>query len=356
MRVLHATEPATVYLSLVARVDGLGVDDVDHAFYDDRSLVKQLAMRRTLFVFPRDLLPAAWGSASARVAAQLRARLAKDVEGAGLAADGAAWLDATCEAVRTRLARRFRPVRAGAARGGPRARRAARDGPRQVLRRQLPDRAAGAEPGSRREAHIVRGRNGGHWRTSRPLWTLMREWLGRSPVPRQARRRVRRPWSPAGWPPSGPAPAPTCSGGSAAPPARPAGARRRSGRSGSPSTGGLTAGCCPTTSTRSTPDAPWAALLPVLDPTVMGWKERGFFLGPHGAGAVRPQRQRRHDRLVGRQGRRLLGPGRGRGGAWWSPAGGRRARGPDRPRRRGRAAHRRGWPDSASGRCTRRPR
>ena len=27
---------------------------------------------------------------------------------------------------------------------------------------------------------------------------------------------------------------------------------------------------------------PWAALLPVLDPTVMGWKERGFYLGPHG--------------------------------------------------------------------------
>lgn len=26
---------------------------------------------------------------------------------------------------------------------------------------------------------------------------------------------------------------------------------------------------------------PWAALLPVLDPTVMGWKERSFFLGPH---------------------------------------------------------------------------
>jgi hypothetical protein len=27
---------------------------------------------------------------------------------------------------------------------------------------------------------------------------------------------------------------------------------------------------------------PWAALLPVLDPTVMGWKERGFYLGEHG--------------------------------------------------------------------------
>ena len=27
---------------------------------------------------------------------------------------------------------------------------------------------------------------------------------------------------------------------------------------------------------------PWAGLLPVLDPTVMGWKERAFYLGPHG--------------------------------------------------------------------------
>jgi hypothetical protein len=31
-------------------------------------------------------------------------------------------------------------------------------------------------------------------------------------------------------------------------------------------------------------DAPhWAALLPVLDPTVMGWKSRHFYLGPHAA-------------------------------------------------------------------------
>ena len=30
------------------------------------------------------------------------------------------------------------------------------------------------------------------------------------------------------------------------------------------------------------PVEPWAALLPVLDPTVMGWKERDFYLGPHG--------------------------------------------------------------------------
>lgn len=90
LTVLHATESPTVYLSLWARVRDLTVADVDRALYVDRSLVKQLAMRRTLFVFPRDLLPAAWGSASARVAAMLRARLAKDAVAAGLADDGEA--------------------------------------------------------------------------------------------------------------------------------------------------------------------------------------------------------------------------------------------------------------------------
>jgi hypothetical protein len=27
--------------------------------------------------------------------------------------------------------------------------------------------------------------------------------------------------------------------------------------------------------------SPWSALLPPLDPSVMGWKDRGFTLGPH---------------------------------------------------------------------------
>lgn len=31
------------------------------------------------------------------------------------------------------------------------------------------------------------------------------------------------------------------------------------------------------------PPAPWAALLPALDPTTMGWKQRGFYLGGHAA-------------------------------------------------------------------------
>ncbi|MDP2773423.1 MAG: crosslink repair DNA glycosylase YcaQ family protein, partial [Nocardioides sp.] len=104
MTVLHATEAPTVYLSLLARVDGITVADVDRALYDDRTLVKQVAMRRTQFVFPRDLLPAAWASAAARVAAGHGTRLAKEAVGAGLTDDGAAWLDQAREATLTHLA------------------------------------------------------------------------------------------------------------------------------------------------------------------------------------------------------------------------------------------------------------
>ena len=102
--VLHATERATVYLSLVARVDDLTVADMERELYERRTLVKQLAMRRTVFVFPRDLLPPAWGSASARVAVQLSTRLAKEIEMHGVAAAGAAWLDEAGAAVLDLLA------------------------------------------------------------------------------------------------------------------------------------------------------------------------------------------------------------------------------------------------------------
>ena len=281
MTVLHATEPATVYLSLHARVDGLNVEDVDRALYDDRSLVKQLAMRRTLFVFPRELLPAAWGSASARVAAQLRTRLAKEVQAAGLAEDGAAWLEAAEAAVVARLA----------------------DGsalPAQTLREEVPelqgrvelaaDKAYGGSfPVAPRvlsqlgvEALVVRGRNGGHWRISRPQWTSMSAWLGEEPVPlpsREGYAALVAAWL-ATFGPGTAADVQWWLGGTA-------GAVKHALADLGAVEVGLESGAAgwvlPGDEDATAYDEPWAALLPVLDPTVMGWKERGFFLGPHGA-------------------------------------------------------------------------
>ena len=279
MSVLHATEPATVHLSLHARVDGLTVADVDRALYEDRSLVKQLAMRRTLFVFPRDLLPAAWGSASARVAAQLRPRLAKEVEAGGIAGDGAAWVDAACGAVLAHLAD-------------------GRELSAQEIREQVPelagriDLAVGKSYGANVaiapriltqlgvEGLLVRGRNGGHWRVSRPQWTLMEDWLGEPVVPAKAdegwAELVRR-WLGSFGP------------GTDADIVWWLGATKAVVRAALAAVeavevtldGGGTGWVLPDDEDTPEPE-PWAALLPVLDPTVMGWKERGFFLGPHG--------------------------------------------------------------------------
>ena len=281
MTVLHATEPATVFLSLFARVEGLTHEEVDRVLYDDRSLVKQLAMRRTLFVFPRELLPAAWGSASARVAAQLRARLAKDAEAAGIAEDGAAWLEAACAAVLDRLAD-------GSALGA------------QALREQVPELqgrievAAGKSYGGNFpiaprvltqlgvEGATVRGRNGGHWRLSRPQWALMRHWLGEEAAPLkpdEGYAELVSRWL-AAFGPGTAADLQWWLGATA-------GAVKRAladvGAVQVELDGGAVGWVLPDDVDPVPGGEPWAALLPVLDPTVMGWKERGFFLGPHGA-------------------------------------------------------------------------
>ncbi|MEK8227697.1 crosslink repair DNA glycosylase YcaQ family protein [Oerskovia sp. M15] len=54
---LHATDAPSVYLSVLARVPQLRLDDVRAAMYEQRSLVRVLAMRRTLFVVARDMVP-----------------------------------------------------------------------------------------------------------------------------------------------------------------------------------------------------------------------------------------------------------------------------------------------------------
>jgi hypothetical protein len=74
MVVLHATDPATVYLSAMARVPAATLEDVSDALYDG-TLLRLLAMRRTLFVAPTDFAPVVHHAASVRVAAEQRRTL-----------------------------------------------------------------------------------------------------------------------------------------------------------------------------------------------------------------------------------------------------------------------------------------
>lgn len=278
MTVLHATEAPSVYLSVVARAPGVTVADIDRALYEDRSLVKQLAMRRTLFVFPRDLLPAAWGSASARVAEVERRKISRNVVDDGRATDGQAWLEEVAVQVAEVLGR---------------------DGAlsAQAIRQSVPalegkvtvsatSAWGAAVPIAPRVLTLLgasgligRGANTGHWRVNRPTWTLMSDWLGEVPDPlteRAGYAELVHRWLHTFGP------------GTEADLVWWLGSTKTAVRHALADLeavqvdleGGGTGWLLPDDLEPEAEVAPWAALLPTLDPTTMGWRERDFYLDP----------------------------------------------------------------------------
>ena len=277
---LHGTDPSTIYLSAWARVDGMTVGDLERALYDDRSLVKHLAMRRTLFVFPREALGDAQAGASARVAAGERRRLIRDVEEAGLHEDGERWLDQTSEAVVDALA------------GG-------REATSAQLREELPGLDGAILYGEGRSwggqapigprvlttlsaaGRIVRASNDGRWSTSRPRWTSMTAWLGEGLAPPTEADGVAglvERWLRA-FGPGTEADLKWWLGSTLT------AVRKALAALGAVEVdlGGRTGYVLPGDEEPSEPVEPWAALLPALDPTTMGWIERDWYLGPYKA-------------------------------------------------------------------------
>jgi len=277
MTCLHATEPASVHLAAWAR-SGATRDEVDRALYADRSVVKQLAMRRTVFAFPRELLPAVWGSASARVAGQQVRRMAKEMETAGIATDGDAWArdhlavvrrmiedDGPLTTAQVRLALPTLDARVTRGKGQYQADVAVAASVIVTLA------ASGA---------IVRGDNDGGWKISRPRWTATSQWLGKHPDPLPE--------------PEGYAALVTAWLRSFGPGTEAdlvwwlgstkAAVRRALGDVEAVPVsldGGGTGWVLPDDVDPVADPGTWAALLPSLDPTTMGWRERAFHLGPH---------------------------------------------------------------------------
>jgi hypothetical protein len=175
---LHATDPATPYLSLWARSPGFVTADLERELYRNRSAVRHLAMRRTLWLVKSDDLSMIRSASSDRVAGNERRRLAADVRKAGVASDGDGWLDRACAAVLRHLGD-----------NGPAS--------STELRAALPEltgtydpapgkRWGGAVPLAPRvltllsaRGDILRGPNDGSWTTSRPRWATSGDWLGK---------------------------------------------------------------------------------------------------------------------------------------------------------------------------------
>jgi len=90
----HSSDPITPPLAAWARVPDLSVAAWEHVMYDQRSLWRMHAMRRTLFVVPSDEAAIFDGAAGADVARKERDRLEKWVAEAELAEDVPAWIAA----------------------------------------------------------------------------------------------------------------------------------------------------------------------------------------------------------------------------------------------------------------------
>src|SRR5437762_14295540 len=84
---LHSSDPKTVFLSLWARLRAPDIAAIERALYQDRTLLRLLGMRRTLFVVPVALAPLLQDGFAAAIARTERRRPTKLPQGARLAGD-----------------------------------------------------------------------------------------------------------------------------------------------------------------------------------------------------------------------------------------------------------------------------
>ena len=274
--VLHATDPATVFLSVAARSSGLEPADVEKALYADRTLLRMLAMRRTMFVAPLDLVPALQASCAEPLAHKQRrdySRYLTEVDG-----DIGAWLAEVEEQTHRELLTRGSAtgVQLGAA----------------VPRLRTKVDMAPGKPYSRStaittwvllilgcEGRIVRGRPNGSWASTQYVWEPIESWLpaGVSAMPIEtARVELVRRWLHT----FGPAPVADLKWWTG----WTLGEVRKTLAHldiAEVDLGGGTGVLLADDLDPVPAPEPGAALLPTLDSTPMGWQSRDWFLGPH---------------------------------------------------------------------------
>jgi hypothetical protein len=273
---LHATDPATVFLSAAARLKRSSVESIESALYEERTATRLLAMRRTMFVVPTDLIPVVHAAASHAVAANERKRLVSWIDEAGFTKDAGRWLRKVSAAAVAELQRRGEATTSEIVKAVPDLQRRIVIGPRtnweteqNIGPRVLLVLAA--------EGVIARSRPLGSWISTQHRWAPMSSWLpdGVRPIPTaDARAELAARWLRA----FGPAPVSdlkwwsgwTLGATRAALAAAGAIEVDLDGEAGVAMPDDL----APTKAPR-----PWAALLPALDTTVMGWQARGWFLG-----------------------------------------------------------------------------
>lgn len=280
---LHSTDPATVYLSAMARMKHPSIVAVSAALYVDRTVVRHHAMRRTLWVFTPQTAQWAHAACTTALAAAQWKRLAGMIEDSGIAEDGARWVAAA----------RQDTLAALATMGTATARQLGKAVPALAEKLHL---AVGKSYAATQGAHtrvllnlgfdgaIVRGRPGSSWTNAEYAWSVTEQWLpggasldcgvAAATAAAELARCYLAQFGPAtaadlqwwaGWT---------------------AGATRRALTAIEAIEVDLDGGTAWVLSGDATgerdPTSPSIAFLPALDSTTMGWKERSWYLADHG--------------------------------------------------------------------------
>lgn len=276
---LHATDPASIFLAVAARSEGVDAATVETALYDDRRLVRMLGMRRTLWVVPAELAAVVQSACTNAVAVQLRRRYERLIEPAGVADDVGAWLRDVEAST----------LRALGARGEASALELSADEPRLRQKVMVNEGKSYGGAGTvttwvltllAADGRIVRGRpTGASWPSTTYRYAPMDTWLpgglpDLDPAGARAELIRRYLWS------FGPVTEDDIRWWTGL-----GAGQVRAGlaalRAGQVDLDGTTGWLLPDDLEPLAPVAPWAALVPSLDPTVMGWKARDWYLGDH---------------------------------------------------------------------------
>jgi hypothetical protein len=279
---VHSSDPVTPYLALWARVPQFRIADLDRALYGDRTLWRMHAMRRTLFVVATDDAATVDTACAQDVARAERRKLEQWVGDALDHDDPRAWLHGVEERTLAALAD-----------GEPRR---TQDLAAAVEGLSLPLTVGSGKwttdvPLSSRllfllalEGHVVRAQPAGSWLASQYRWATTGTWFTtdaprapQPPDPGDTRARLARAWLRA----HGPATTADLrwwTGWTA----RAADAALKAVGAVEVDLDGAGRGwVLPDDLDTPTDARGGVALLPGLDPTVMGWKQRDWYLGDH---------------------------------------------------------------------------
>ncbi|MGW9046388.1 winged helix DNA-binding domain-containing protein [Streptomyces lydicus] len=272
---LHASDPATVHLAACARLAVPDPADVERALYDDHTLVRLLCMRRTLFAVGAGLAPVVSSSTGRAIAAKERAGMVRWItEGApgwdeqriaGVEAQALAALAGRGTATAAELAAEVPELRETIVVSPGKPYEAAVALSSRILRVLAA------------EGRIRRSRPRGSWTSSSFRWTPGTPFaeLDAPPAP-EARAELARRWL-AAYGPATVEDLKWWTGWTLTD------TRRAVAATGAVEVtldGGITGLALPDDLEPLPAPEPWAALLPALDPTAMGWKARDWYLDP----------------------------------------------------------------------------